>query len=608
MQFFKNLFHKTHSTTLTVTSSSGFHLRPIAQFVSEAKSFECDIKASFQGKSVNAKAVNTLLSLNLDKTDTFTLIAKGKSAKQSVNALKKIFETLMDRDKEIVSIKKKKHHYKGNSLEGDIICEGTAIAPLYTYVQKEKFTQKSVGFPQALTLSVEELESLYNTHKTNENATIYLAQKELLLALSSKTETLESFNAVIENESKALKGGKLETKITDYQDLLKRVKSHLGYSYEVTFPKEPFILLAEDLLPSDILALEKTKVQGVILQKTSPSSHTAILLRSAGITSLILASDIHQYDDSVILDAQAAVLVTMPSATDYKKAQKRQEEKHQQTVKSNAKRFHPAHTKAKKRITVLANISDPNSARLAKEEGAEGVGLLRTEFLFDEVQPTLKEQQAAYETIFSLFSDVTVRTLDVGGDKALPYVKLPKENNPFLGIRGVRLFKTHPDLIEEQLYAIFLAAKNKTVKIMFPMICDITEFEEAKRFAQDVAKKHQLDISHIQFGIMIEIPSVLFLLQSFNVVVDFYSIGTNDLNQYLFATERTHPTLKIDALSPVIFTVIEHIVKNATKPVSICGELAANKEAIPQLLKLGIETLSVSAKSIAQTKEEIRNV
>lgn len=140
------------------------------------------------------------------------------------------------------------------------------------------------------------------------------------------------------------------------------------------------------------------------------------------------------------------------------------------------------------------------------------------------------------------------------------------------------------------------------------MISSVEEFNQTKSFAQNVAKKYQLDISHHHFGIMIEVPSVLFLLESFNDVIDFYSIGTNDLTQYLFAIERTHPLLKADALSPAVFSAIETILDKATKPVSICGELAANKNAIPKLLNLGMETLSVSPKSIAQTKEEIRDV
>ena len=234
--------------------------------------------------------------------------------------------------------------------------------------------------------------------------------------------------------------------------------------------------------------------------------------------------------------------------------------------------------------------------------------IVSEEILFKEEKPTLEVQTQAYEEIFTLFDDITVRTLDIGGDKALPYINLPKEANPFLGIRGVRLFQTHPEIMAEQIQAIFLASKNRAIKIMFPMISSVEEFKEAKHFAYEVAKKHQLDISNIKFGIMIEVPSVLFLIGAFNDVVDFYSIGTNDLTQYLFAIERTHPTLKTDALSPVVFDAIETIIKKATKPVSICGELAANKEAISKLIHSGIGTLSVSPKSIAQTKEEIRHV
>lgn len=196
----------------------------------------------------------------------------------------------------------------------------------------------------------------------------------------------------------------------------------------------------------------------------------------------------------------------------------------------------------------------------------------------------------------------------MGGDKALPYLHIPLEDNPFLGIRGVRLFRTHPEILEEQLHAIFIASQGKKIKIMFPMVSTVEEFTKAKGFAKDMAHKHSIDISHISFGIMIEVPSVLFLIEAFNEVVDFYSIGTNDLTQYLFAVERTHPLLKVDELSPVVFSALETVVNQATKPVSICGELAANTDAINKLINLGLTTLSVSPKSIAQTKEQIRHV
>ena len=608
MSLFKHLFFKSRSTSLTITSNNGFHLRPVAQFTSLAKSFSCTITATFQEKTVNAKSVNTLLSLSLEREDTFTLQTQGKKADEALDALVTLFETLMQTDIEIQEIVKTASDYAGAFIEGDIICEGIAIAPVYHYERKEVQHETNVGFPEAIESSISELENLYLAHKEEDNSSIYLAQKELLASLSENSETLANFEQLIEKESNILLGTKLESKKTDYQDILQRVKKHLGLEIKVTFPDSPFILLTDDLFPSDIDALSDTQVRGVILKESSIHSHTAILLRAAGIASLI-AETVHiDQNETLILDAHAGIVIYKPHKDDLQKASQRLQQEKTQNALNATKRFDVALTTQGKEIKVLANVADLNSAKAAKEEGAEGIGLLRSEFLFKADKPSLETQQKAYGEIFSLFDDITVRTLDVGGDKALPYIQMPEENNPFLGVRGVRLFKTHPELLEEQIHAIFIAAREKELKIMFPMVSTVEEFTQAKSFAQDVANTHQMDISNIQFGIMIEVPSVLFLLERFNEVVDFYSIGTNDLTQYLFAIERTHPSLKVDELSPVLFSAIEVILEKATKPVSICGELAAHKSAIEKLVNLGIETLSVSPKSIAKTKELIRHV
>ena len=608
MQFLKNLFIKSQTIQLSITSNNGFHLRPVAQFTSMAKTFPCQVTAAFKGKTVNAKTVNTLLSLSLEKGDSFTLLAQGKKADEALAELHTLFETLMHNDKEYEQITKEVYNYEGSSIEGDIIFEGIAIAPLYHYSAKEIHHESNISFQEALKRSLDELEVLYTVHQKSGNAAIYLAQRELLASLGEKSKSLPELEQSVKEASKELEGTKLDAKRSDYKDLLQRVKKHLGVELKATFPKTPFILLADDLLPGQIDTLAQTDVLGVILKETSMNSHTAILLRGAGITSLIADTMQLIQNTTVILDAHSGAVIYTPSSNDLQKATQRLEKNKAKKTLASAKRFESARTLKGKTVKVFANVSDLGSAQTAKEEGAEGVGLLRSEFLFKEEKPTLEVQTKAYEEIFALFDDITVRTLDIGGDKALPYINLPKEKNPFLGIRGVRLFQTHPQIMAEQLQAIFLASQNRTLKIMFPMISSVEEFNEAKHFAQEVAKKHHLDTSQLQFGIMIEVPSVLFLIEAFNEVVDFYSIGTNDLTQYLFAIERTHPTLKTDALSPVVFNAIETIVKKAAKPVSICGELAANPDAIPTLLNLGIETLSVSPKSIAQTKEEIRHV
>ena len=608
MSLFKIFFAKPRSIQLTVTSNSGFHLRPVAQFSALAKSFSCQVTATFKDRTVDTKSVNTLLSLSLEQGDTFILVTKGKQADQALEKLQSLFETLMQHDVQRQPIEKTSQQYQGTVTEGEIISEGIAIAPTYTYHTKEIQHQSTISFEEALDQSIAELERLSAAQNAEADTGIYLAQKELLDSLADKSRTLSELEAHVETASKKLLGTKLASKASDYQDILQRVKKHLGLEVEVIFPDTPFILLCHDLLPSDIEALVETNVAGVILKETSIHSHTAILLRAANICSMIADTEKLAQNETIILDTHAGVIVQNASKDDLEQAAKQQQQDLNQKVLSSQKRFEPALSQQGKQVHVFANVSDVASAKTAKEEGAEGIGLLRSEFLFTSAKPSFGTQQKAYSDIFALFDDVTVRTLDVGGDKALPYIQLPTENNPFLGVRGIRLFRTHPELLEEQLHAIFSAAGEKPVKIMFPMVSTVEEFLETKAFAQEVARKYAFDISHLRFGIMIEVPSVLFLLEAFNAVVDFYSIGTNDLIQYLFATERTHPLLKADELSPVVFSAIKTIIEKATKPVSLCGELAAHKNAIPTLVDLGISTLSVSPKSIAQTKETIRHV
>jgi phosphocarrier protein FPr len=404
-----------------------------------------------------------------------------------------------------------------------------------------------------------------------------------------------------------LRGGKMEAKIIDYNDLLARVKRHLGFVTTVPYPQTPFILVADDLFPTQITSLPREAI-GVILQKTTLTSHSAILLRATGIPSLILHATLPKPDTHVILDAHSGLLILTPTTRDINQTKAQQNKDQQAAHTAHTRRHKTASTRTGRQIRVLANVTDINSAQKAQKEGAEGIGLLRTEFLFTQKRPDLETQIADYRTIFALFDEITVRTLDVGGDKALPYIDLPPEDNPFLGIRGVRLIRTHPHLIEEQLHAIYKAAEGKPLKIMFPMVTTPEEFTQAKAFALKTAQKHHCNIDNIRFGIMVEVPSVLFAMKAFNQVVDFYSIGTNDLAQYLFAIERTHPILSFDPQSDILFAALERIVQEADKPVSLCGELAGNMKAIPRLIEMGLQTLSVSPGIIPSVKEKIRNV
>ncbi|MBD3791321.1 MAG: HPr family phosphocarrier protein [Campylobacterales bacterium] len=608
MKSLRTLFYKPLSSTLTVTSVNGFHLRPAAKFATEAKQFACDIHIEFSGKRVNAKAVNAILSLNLDREDTFTLTAHGKDAKKALEILRQTFTLLMNAERDPRQIKKRDTSYQSPTYPGEIISEGIAVGNLHVFSVKEGGHRSLRSFEEAIKESAAELEKLYANSKKDADAHIYLAQQALLLSLVEEIDTLEDFSARIEVEKALLKHGRHAAKIADLNDLLYRVKKQMGYDYQVSLPKTPFILSADDLLPSQIKILENSTVLGVVLTNSSLTSHTAILLRASGIPSILLEKPLNKEAQKVILDAYSGVIVLQPSPDDLIHAFKRQNEDEKLQFEIRQNRFKPAITQEGEKISVFANVSDLDSAKSAKEEGAEGIGLLRSEFLFKTHKPIVRDQVKAYRAIFDLFEDITVRTLDVGGDKALPYIDIPKEQNPFLGIRGIRLLKSEPKLLEEQLEAIFLAAENRPIKVMFPMISTPEEFREAKSFALNIALEKDIPIDNLRFGMMIEVPSVLFALREFNDLVDFYSIGTNDLAQYLFAVERTHPTLKIDPASPILFNVIGQIIKESTRPVSLCGELAGDTRAIPRLLETGIRTLSVSGKRIGQIKERIRDV
>ncbi|HEY9190411.1 MAG TPA: HPr family phosphocarrier protein, partial [Sulfurovum sp.] len=467
MSLFKTLFSKPISAQLTVTSSNGFHLRPVAQFSALAKTFSCRITATFKDRTVDTKSVNTLLSLSLEPGDTFTLVTRGKESEQALEKLQSLFETLMQQDPQRAQIEKTSRRYEGTVTEGEIISEGIAIAPAYLYRTKEVQHESSMDFEAALHASMAELEERAASENAEAKTGIYLAQKELLASLADTSRTLTELEARVAEESQKLLGTRLASKTSDYQDILQRVKKHLGLEVQVRFPDTPFILLCHDLLPSDIEALVQTNVAGVILKETSVHSHTAILLRAAGICSMIAETEKLVPDETIILDAHAGVFVQNPSSVDLEHAEKQQQQDLSQKALSSKRRFEPALSQGGRQVHVYANVSDIASAETARAEGAEGIGLLRSEFLFTSDKPSFDTQQKAYRELFALFDDITVRTLDVGGDKALPYIQLPPENNPFLGVRGIRLFRTHPELLEEQLHAIFSAAGEKRIKIMF---------------------------------------------------------------------------------------------------------------------------------------------
>ena len=620
MNLLKKIFKKKETpflTTLTITSENGLHLRPIARFVNEIKEFSnTEVTIIAHNQEVLATQVPKVLSLSLEKGEKFTLKCVGEEAMEASAYLSDFFTTMMNNDiveKEILQIQES---YEALTIKGKTIAKGIAIAPLAPYETRRVSQTKDTGLTikDAIRRTKEELYDLYQANKTKHEAQIFLAQKELISSDIFRYEcpTVRKFLEIIKEEVSRLENTRFASRIPDYRDVEQRVLKHLGMTSIVEVPSQPYILLADDLLPSEVMKLQNTLIEGVILQQGTPTSHASILLRSFAIPSMIINTPLNAHKRA-ILDANSGNLILQPTQNDLRKAIEKQNIFRKEQKEGYRKRFEVSKTTTDKVIKVFANISDLPSAQEAKEEGADGIGLLRTEFLFKEEKPTEQEQVHVYQKIFELFNTLTIRTLDIGGDKSLPYINIPHENNPFLGIRGIRFSLQEQTLFREQLLAIYQAIllvmpAPKTFKIMFPMISTVQEFNQAKEIALEVAKQHNINLNTIQFGMMIEVPSVIFALKEFNQVVDFYSIGTNDLTQYLFAIERTHPTLHADATSPMLMSALKMIIEQVDKPISICGELAGLDEVTEELIEMGYDNLSVSAKLIPSLKERIRHV
>nr|MBP8252932.1 phosphoenolpyruvate--protein phosphotransferase [Herpetosiphon sp.] len=410
----------------------------------------------------------------------------------------------------------------------------------------------------------------------------------------------------------------LAGRAVDLSDVGQRVLRHLtAVGNDAYFSSaSPVILLADDLTPSDTAALDPDMILGFCTVRGGPTSHTAIIARSMGIPAVVAAGEsLLDIKDgtAAIIDGSNGVLYLNPSPSDEQAALAARSAMQQQHDIAMNLRFEPATTTDGHQVEIAANINRASDAAKALETGAEGVGLMRTEFLFLERTsiPSEDEQFAAYRDMLSAFKGKTViiRTLDIGGDKEVPYLNLPKEDNSFLGIRGIRLCLQRPDLFIPQLRALYRAASYGNLKIMFPMIATLEDWQQAKSMADLV--RNELNAPQVPLGIMIEVPSAVVLADMLAEEVDFFSIGTNDLTQYTLAMDRLHPVLakQADGLHPAVLRMIDQTVKSASKHgkwVGVCGGIAGDPKGAAILTGLGVSELSVSVPSIAEVKAVIR--
>ncbi|MCB0033398.1 MAG: phosphoenolpyruvate--protein phosphotransferase, partial [Anaerolineales bacterium] len=532
----------------------------------------------------------------------------------------------------------------GNIIQGIAAAPGIAVGPIYQLkrdklVVDEPFTNlaaEQTRLQGALTAAKEALKALYQemvAKKATAEADIFEVHRELLEdadLLEGVNEQIENqqqsapqaWQEVIENRAQMLAGLQdelLAGRAADMRDVGQRVlRLMLGLSSEggLNLPDGPVVLIAHDLAPSDTAALDRDKVLGFATAVGGPTSHSAIIARALNLPAIVGSGEgilALANGTTAILNGTSGRLALNPDQATIEKAKTDQKQWVENREAAAAAAHDPAITQDGHQVEVVANIGGHADAVKAVKAGAEGVGLLRTEFLFleRETAPTEEEQYAIYEAIVKTMGQrpVIVRTLDIGGDKPLPYIDTPAEENPFLGLRGIRLCLDQPELLREQLRAVLRAASHGLIRIMFPMVSNILEFRQARAMVEEI--RAEVGAPEVEVGIMIEIPSAALMADVFAQEVDFFSVGTNDLTQYTLAVDRMHPTLAAlsDGLHPAVLRLIHQTVAAAHKAgkwVGVCGELGSDPQAVPILVGLGVDELSVTVPAVPITKALVR--
>lgn len=420
-----------------------------------------------------------------------------------------------------------------------------------------------------------------------------------------------------------MKSAYLKERAADMRDVTKRVLTHLlGLNYvNPADINEEVIVIAEDLTPSDTAQLNRNYVKGFTTNIGGRTSHSAIMARSLEIPAVVGTKEVLDKvnsGDLVIVDGLDGSVIINPTE-DVLNEYKAKRDKYLVQIEE-WKKLREVQTTSKDGVHVelAANIGTPNDVTGVLENGGEGVGLYRTEFLYmgRTELPSEDVQFNAYKTVLEKMEGkpVVVRTLDIGGDKELPYLNLPKEMNPFLGFRAIRLCLEQKDLFRTQLRALLRASVYGTLRIMFPMIATLDEFRAAKALLLEEKEKLQAEgvqvSDEIQLGIMVEIPSTAVLADQFAKEVDFFSIGTNDLIQYTMAADRMNERVSYlyQPYNPSILRLVKMVIDAAHKEgkwAGMCGEMAGDATAIPLLLGLGLDEFSMSATSILPARSQI---
>lgn len=653
---------------VTIVDKAGMHARPATVLSKMASKYkETDVKISCKGKAVSAKSMMKLLTLGIAYEDKVVISAEGDDAQAAVDEISSALAAGLDGPAPDADGKtEENNNAEYNPLEGLSALQnpvgkqtytgaaaspGIAAANVFVFKEEElqleetatDLSKEIVELDKALVTANEQLEALYANmmKKSPSEAEIFKAHQQLIAddsivntakdIINEGHKAAWSWDRALKDQIAALEAiddERIKARTADMRDVAVRVARILtNKGEEFSFPKnEDFILLATELTPSQTAHLSDVQIKAIVTELGGPNSHMAILARALGIPAIVGAGpgliDAVQTGEMSIVDPQSSTFVVSPDAATLDQAKKLISDWEGIQHIENAQKFEEAITTDGHKVDVVCNIAKPSDAPSVLENGGEGVGLLRTEFMFEAstVEPSVDEQFEALKEIAETLGDKTliVRTADIGGDKPVSWLDMPKEENPFLGVRGIRLSFRNQEMLKNQLAAIYKTAvwqQGQGVKsgihIMFPMIAKLSEWHKAKEIAEEVRKK--LGAPYLPLGIMIEVPSAALLADHFAKEVDFFSVGSNDMTQYTLAMDRLHPQLaaEADSYTPALLRLINMATKAAEangKWVGVCGNMAADPDMAAILIGLGVKELSVSPANVPAVKFLIRSV
>lgn len=639
------------SVAIALPNRNGLHARPATVFAQAAKGFAAMIELHKQERMANAKSLVAILTLQTTYADVVQISASGEDAEQAIGVLSELL--LAGCGEAPTLLAQPAPSSMGEPVAAPTPIDGTLLRGVCAssgavYGHVVQIAEQPLDYPQAgtgeafekaqlqgaLLAADKALDTLGREFSQGPQAHIFSAHRELLqdpslldyasaLMASGHSAAYAWMHAIEANEYLFRQGGNafLAERAQDLADVgLRVLKLILRIEDAIQTLPDNAILIADQLNPSQTAGLDTTKVLGFVTVGGGATSHVAILARALGLPALCgLPQHVLTLANGtpVLLDAQQGILHVRPSEAAVEALTRQREQLHVRQACDVAQAAQPAQTRDGRHIEVSANIASLDDAERGMAMGADGVGLLRSEFLYlgRSHAPDHDEQVATYRAIARTVGaeyNLVVRTLDVGGDKPLPYVPMESEANPFLGMRGIRLCLQRPELLREQFSAILASHELTRLHIMLPMVTELSELRLARQLLEEQAQR--LGIQRLpKLGIMIEVPAAALMADVFAPEVDFFSIGTNDLTQYTLAMDRDHPRLasQADSFHPAVLRLIATTVNAAHahgKWVGVCGALASESLAVPVLVGLGVDELSVSVPLIATIKAQVREL